>query len=73
MKECKNCRAMLPEEARFCPLCETELSEKEVGAAIDIRSFDYYCVKILEALGVSLPDDDGDDGDDLPEAAAGQG
>lgn len=66
----RNIRYLLTLLLNDSPDCETELSEKEVGAAIDIRSFDYYCVKILEALGVSLPDDDGDD---LPEAAAGQG
>ena len=41
----------------------------DVGAAIDIRNFNYYCMRVLEALGVSLPDDEGDD---VPEAAAGQ-
>ena len=46
-----------------------EFDEMDVGAAIDIRNFNYYCMRVLEALGVSLPDDDGDD---LPEAAAGQ-
>lgn len=48
---------------------ENGWDEMEVGAAIDIRNFDYYVMKILEALGVSLPDDDGED---VPEAAGGQ-
>ena len=46
-----------------------EFDEMDVGAAIDIRNFNYYCMRVLEALGVSLPDDEGDD---VPEAAAGQ-
>lgn len=41
--------------------CEAALDEKEVGAAIDIRSFNYFYGKVLDALGFSLPDDDGDD------------
>lgn len=48
---------------------EGGFDEQEVGSAIDIRNFDYYCTKVLDALGVSLPDDDGDD---IPEARAGQ-
>lgn len=47
-----------------------EITEDDVGDAIDIRSFNYYYEKVLEALGVSLPDDDG--GDDVPEATGGQ-
>ena len=50
--------------------CEKALDEAEVGAAIDVRTFGYYYGKVLEALGVSLPDAE-DEGDD-PEAAAGQ-
>ena len=28
MKQCKNCGAALPEDALFCPVCETELVDK---------------------------------------------
>ena len=59
---------LLLNESQDAP--ESGFDEMDVGAAIDIRNFNYYCMRVLEALGVSLPDDDGDD---LPEAAAGQG
>lgn len=48
---------------------EETFDEMEVGAAVDFRNFGYYYDKILEALGISLPDDDGDAD---PEAMGGQ-
>lgn len=37
------------------------LSETEVGKKIDIRDFNYYYEKVIEAFGVSLPETDEDD------------
>ncbi len=37
------------------------LSEAEVGRKIDIRAFDYYYKKVIEAFGVSLPETNEDD------------
>lgn len=48
-----------------------ELDEMEVGRHIDFRNLGYYFDKIIETMGISLPDADEDDAD--PEAKAGQG
>lgn len=37
------------------------LSETEVGRKIDIRDFNYYYTKVIEAFGVSLPEADEDE------------
>ena len=68
-----NLRYMLTLLLNDAPEAESELTQEEVGKKIDIRSFDYYYRKVIEALGISLPDGDEEDdpnseGKQLPSA-----